>query len=151
MDRFLMRISVGYPDHDEEKEIVRSRRSVTEAIRLNSVATVDDILAIQRALPSVRMEDVLLDYIVHIVEDTRNAEGVLMGVSPRGSIALAQAASARAILQGRDYVLPEDIKEMAACVLAHRIVLRNRSGAKGTTAQDVINKILQEERAPKVK
>ncbi len=151
MDRFLMRISMGYPSHEEEMDIVRTHRSVTQTVQLDPVATARDILKIQAALPSVYVDDMVLDYIVKIVEGTRTAEGVLMGVSPRGSIALTQAASAKAMLEGRAYVLPDDVKYMAECVLSHRIVMKNRSGAEGTTAIDVVNTVLSTVKVPKIK
>ncbi len=151
MDRFLMRISMGYPSHQEEMDIVRSHRSVTETMALQPVASAEDILKIQASLPSIHVDEAVLDYIVKIVEGTRTAEGVLMGVSPRGSIALTQAACAKAILAGRAYVLPDDVKQMAACVLSHRIVMKNRSGAEGTTAVDVVETVLSTVKVPKVK
>lgn len=151
MDRFLMRISVGYPNHEEELDIVRRRRGVSEQVHLQPVAEVADILAIQNMLGDTHVDDAILEYIVHIVEVTRRMEGVLMGVSPRGSIALTKAACAAAILDGRSYVLPDDVKRMAVSVLAHRLVLKNRSGAEGTTAADVIAGILRDTRVPKMK
>ncbi len=151
MDRFLMRIRMGYPTHDEEMDIVRSHRSAIDTVTVKPVASVEDILTIQSFLPRVHIDDAVISYIVQIVEETRTAEGVLMGVSPRGSIALTQAASAKAILSGRTYVLPDDVKAMAECVLAHRIVMKNRSGAQGTTASDIIAEILKSLRVPKVR
>lgn len=151
MDRFLMRISVGYPNHEEELDIVRRRRGVSEQVHLQPVAEVADILTIQNMLGDIHVDDAILEYIVHIVEVTRRMEGVLMGVSPRGSIALTKAACAAAILDGRSYVLPDDVKRMAVSVLAHRLVLKNRSGAEGTTAADVIAGILRDTRVPKMK
>lgn len=151
MDRFLMRIRMGYPTHDEEMDIVRSHRSAIDTVTVKPVASAEDILTIQSFLPRVHIDDAVINYIVQIVEATRTAEGVLMGVSPRGSIALTQAASAMAILSGRTYVLPDDVKAMAECVLAHRIVMKNRSGAQGTTASDIIEEILRSLRVPKVR
>ncbi len=151
MDRFLMRIRMGYPTHEEEMDIVRSHRSAIDTVTVKPVASVEDILTIQSFLPRVHIDDAVISYIVQIVEATRTAEGVLMGVSPRGSIALTQAASAMAILSGRTYVLPDDVKAMAECVLAHRIVMKNRSGAEGTTASDIIADILKSLRVPKVR
>ncbi len=151
MDRFLMRLSVGYPSHEEEIAIVRSRRSVTTAVQLKPVADVRDILALQSLVEKIHIEESLLEYIVALVEATRSADGVLIGVSPRGSIALAQVACASAILQGRDYVLPDDIKQQAACVLAHRIVMKSRSGLEGASATDVVEKVLRTVRVPRVK
>ncbi len=151
MDRFLMRIRMGYPTHEEEMDIVRSHRSAIDTVTVKPVASVEDILTIQSFLPRVHIDDAVISYIVQIVEATRTAEGVLMGVSPRGSIALTQAASAMAILSGRTYVLPDDVKAMAECVLAHRIVMKNRSGAEGTTSSDIIADILKSLRVPKVR
>ena len=151
MDRFLMRIHVGYPSHAEELEIVRRRRSVTETVPLKPVAEARDILAIQELVPHIRIDDALVEYIVHLTEETRNAEGVLVGASPRGSIALTQAACAAALLDGREYVLPDDVKRLAVCVLAHRIVMKNRAGAEGEAAAEVVRKILHDTRVPKVK
>ena len=151
LDRFLMQIHMGYPTRAEELEILRSHRSVTDRIRLEPVADAADILAMQQALPTIRVDEALMEYMVQVVETTRSTEGVALGVSPRGSIALMRASCGRAILEGRDYVLPEDIQELAPCVLAHRMVMKNRSGAPGTTAEDVVTDILHSLRVPKVR
>lgn len=151
MDRFLMRVSLGYPSHAEELDIVRSRRSVTTPVRLSPVAAAKDILAIQAMVENIHMEDGVLEYIVALAEYTRTADNVLIGVSPRGTIALAQAACAAAILQGREYVLPDDVKKLAPGVLAHRIVMKNRSGGDGHSAMDVVKDALRTVRAPRIK
>ena len=151
LERFLMPIHMGYPTRAEELEILRSHRSVTDRVPLEPVADAADILEMQRALPSIRVDEALMEYMVQVVETTRSTEGVALGVSPRGSIALMRASCGRAILAGRDYVLPEDIQELAPCVLAHRMVMKNRSGAPGTTAEDVVADILRSLRVPKVR
>lgn len=151
MDRFLMQISMGYPTIDQEINIINSHRSVTEKIELEPVASVQDIIKLQELLPKVNVDESIVKYIVEIVNATRNYEGVLTGVSPRGSIYLTQASCALAILKGRSYVLPDDVKYLAPYVLAHRIIMKNRSGAVGTTAYDVIDKILKTVKVPKVK
>lgn len=151
LDRFLMQIHMGYPTRAEELEILRSHRSVTDRVPLEPVADAADILEMQRALPCIRVDEALMEYMVQVVETTRSTEGVALGVSPRGSIALMRASCGRAILAGRDYVLPEDIQELAPCVLAHRMVMKNRSGAPGTTAEDVVADILRSLRVPKVR
>ncbi len=151
LDRFLMQIHMGYPTRAEELEILRSHRSVTDRVPLEPVADSADILEMQRTLPSIRVDEALMEYMVQVVETTRSTEGVALGVSPRGSIALMRASCGRAILAGRDYVLPEDIQELAPCVLAHRMVMKNRSGAPGTTAEDVVADILRSLRVPKVR
>lgn len=151
MDRFLMRITMGYPTFEEEINIVNSHRSVTEEKVLRAVATTEDILKLQELLPKVNVDESVVKYIVEIVNATRNFDGVLTGVSPRGSIFLTQASCAFAILNGRSYVLPDDVKKLAPYVLAHRMIMKNRSGAAGTTALDAIDKILKTVKVPKVK
>ncbi|MBQ8203480.1 MAG: MoxR family ATPase [Clostridia bacterium] len=151
MDRFLMQITMGYPTFKEEMDIVNSHRSVTEVKEIGAVACAADILKVQELLPKVNVDEAIVKYIVEIVTATRSFEGVLTGVSPRGSIFLTQAACAMAILEGRSYVLPDDVKRLAPYVLAHRMIMKNRSGAKGTTALDAIDKILKTVKVPKVK
>ena len=92
-----------------------------------------------------------MQYIVEIVTATREYEGVVMGVSPRGSIALTQAACGLALLEGRNFVIPDDVKRLAPFVLPHRMIMKNRSGAKGTTSADAVEAILNTVRVPKVK
>lgn len=151
LDRFLMKINMGYPSFESEIDIIRQNRSVVKEIKLEPVATAEQIVKIQEALELVYITDEVLKYIVEITTATRNYEGVVMGVSPRGSIALTQAACAMAVLEGRNYVLPDDVKRLAPYVLAHRMIMKNRSGAEGTTAEDAINQILNTVRVPKVK
>ena len=149
MDRFLMQINIGYPSFDAEIDIVKSQRSVTEKVKLEAVASVDDVLALQKTIEDIHIDDEVLDYIVEIVTATRGADGVLVGASPRGSIALTQASCGYAILEDRNYVTPDDVKKLAPYVLAHRMVMKNRSGIKGTTAADVIENVLKSVSVPK--
>ena len=151
LDRFLMKIKMGYPSFEAELDIIRQNRSVVSEVKLDPVATAEQILKIQEALELVYVTDEVLKYIVEIVSATREYEGVVMGVSPRGSIALTQAACGLAVLEGRNYVLPDDVKRLAPYVLAHRMIMKNRSGAQGTTAEDAIDEILNTVRVPKVK
>ena len=151
MDRFLMQITMGYPSFEEEINIVNSHRSVTEEVELKAVASADEIIAVQELVSKVNVDESIVKYIVEIVSATRTYDGVVTGVSPRGSIFLTQAACGLAILEGRSYVLPDDVKKMAPCVLAHRMIMKNRSGAKGTTALDAIDNILKNIKVPKVK
>ena len=151
MDRFLMQINVGYPTMQAEIDIVKARRSVTEEVKLEAVATADEVLQLQKLIEQVHIEEDVLNYIVALTAATREAEGVLVGASPRGSIALTHAACGLAILEGRSFVVPDDIKRLAPFVLAHRIIMKNRSGSKGTTAEDVIARVLKTVPVPKVK
>lgn len=151
LDRFLMKINMGYPSYDSELDIIRKNRSVVKENKVSPVATAEEIIRLQEALEHVTVTDEIIEYIVAITTATRNYETVATGVSPRGSIALTQAACALAILEGRTYVIPDDVKRLAPYVLAHRMIMKNRSGAKGTTAEDAINEILKITNVPKVK
>ena len=151
LDRFLMRINMGYPTKEAELEILRSNRSAVKESTLTPVASAGEIIKLQEALELVYVSDDILEYIVNITTATREYDGVVMGVSPRGSIALTQASCGMAILCGRNYVIPDDVKRLAPYVLAHRMIMKNRSGAKGTTAEDAINDILNTVKVPKVK
>ncbi len=148
LDRFFMQISVGYPSFESEKDILRTRRSTSETIELDAVATTEDVIALQHAVDKIHCADSIYDYIVNIVKATRTAEGVLLGASPRGSIALLQAACGYAMLCGREYVIPDDVKAMAPYVLRHRVIMRGKSGS--TNSSDAaIKKILNNIKAPK--
>lgn len=150
MDRFLMELSVGYPSTEAELDIVKARRSVTEDIKLQPVATTSEIIALQEKVGEIQVDESILKYIVSLTTATRTADGVLMGASPRGSIALTQAVCGLAILEGRNYVVPDDVKRLAPYVLAHRMIMKNRSGAKGTTAKDVIADLLKTLPVPRI-
>ena len=123
MDRFLMRLQMGYPQANDELEILRSTRTGYDAIRLNAVATREDILRLQALAAQVFVEDSVLDYILKIVAATRTEADFRAGVSVRGGLALRTAAQARALANGRDFVLPDDVAELVAPVLAHRLGL----------------------------
>lgn len=126
MDRFLMRIRVGYPDTASEREIVRSAPAAT-APDVKPVISPAELVDIQRAVERIRVDDSLVDYILAIAEQTRRHEQLALGVSPRGAQGLYRAAQAMALMEGRDYVLPDDIKRLALPVFAHRVVLNQRT------------------------
>ncbi len=151
LDRFLMKLNMGYPSFDAEIDILRQNRSVLKEVKLDPVATAEEIIRLQEAVELVFVADEVLKYIVEITTATRNYEGVAMGVSPRGSIALTQAACGMALLEGRNFVIPDDVKRLAPYVLPHRMIMKNRSGAKGTTSADVVEAILNSVHVPKVK
>lgn len=142
LDRFLMKLSLGYPDENIEADIIRSNIAVNEKVKLFPVTTAENIVEIQNYVKEIYIDDRLVEYIVSIVSETRNYENVLVGVSPRGSIALAKAACAMAILNNRSYVLPDDIKYLAPYVLAHRMIMKKHRSEDGQSAAEVINEIL---------
>ena len=143
LDRFFMRISMGYPTHGEELDILHSHRTRQNAVKLQAVASAADVLDMQKALDDILCAPPVLDYIVSIVEATRALNDVLLGVSPRGSIALMQAAKGAALLEGRRYVLPDDVQRMAFPVLCHRLVMRTRAGLNRQTPESVIDAVLR--------
>ena len=127
MDRFFMRLSLGYMTREQEISVLRRADSRELLAELGQVVTAEELAALRRAYPQVRVSEDLAAYIMNIVEATRRSELLLNGVSARGSIALYRACQIYAALQGRDYVIPEDVKKEALCVLPHRVILVNQS------------------------
>jgi MoxR-like ATPase len=142
LDRFLMRLRIGYPDPASEREILRnSDRAADEAVR--SVLTGDELLQLQAQVSRVTVDDALIDYMLAIVERTRQHEALALGVSPRGAQALYRAVQAFALLNGRDYAIPDDIKRLVVPVFAHRVVVNTRATLARSTA-DLADRVLQE-------
>jgi MoxR-like ATPase len=127
MDRFLMRLRMGYPAPDDEREILRVVRGGYDAIALNPVVTRREILALQALVPQVFVEDSVLDFILKIVAATRTEAEFRSGVSVRGGVALRMATQARALARGRDFVLPEDVLELVGPIFAHRLALARQT------------------------
>ena len=123
MDRFLMRLHMGYPRAADELEILRAAHTAYDAIALNPVATREEVLRVQALAGQVFVEDSVLDFVLKIVGATRTETEFKAGISVRGGLALKRAAQARALLRGRDFVVPDDVTELVAPVLAHRLVL----------------------------
>jgi MoxR-like ATPase len=145
MDRFLMRIRVGYPDAASEREIVRSAAAAT-APDVKPVIGPGELAEMQRAVERIRVDESLVDYILAIVEQTRRHEQLALGVSPRGAQGLYRTAQAMALMEGRDYVLPDDVKRLAVPVFAHRVVLNQRTAliARSTEVSErILNEILK--------
>lgn len=146
LDRFLMRIEMGYPDEAAEREIVTRQRLTHPADHLAPVLTAENVVALQRQVRDVRVDASVLDYLLAIVRATRTAEAVELGVSPRGSLSLYRACQAQALTEERDYVLPDDVKRLAVPILAHRLILRgslaSAAGSRRATARKVIEEIL---------
>ena len=149
LDRFLMRLSVGYPDPDEEVEILARRRQRREdAVAVAPVISRADLLAMQASLEDVHVAPVIERYIVDLVQSTRADHRVALGASPRGTLALLKLARARAALERRDFVLPDDVKAIAIPALAHRLVLKPELWAARVSAPQVVEGILAQVPAP---
>jgi MoxR-like ATPase len=142
LDRFMCRTSVGYPDHDAEVEVVISGAQRRTPDQLQPVMTTADLLKMIAIAGQVHLSPPVLDYIVTITAATRAMPELRLGVSPRGSIALAQVAQALAASQGRGYVTADDVKAMAPAVLQHRMLLRPEVELQGRTAEDLLNGVL---------
>jgi len=150
LDRFLMRLRIGYPDAASERLIVRnSERALPEAV--SSGLTAEDVLQLQAAVHRVTVEDALVDYMLAIVEKTRNHDSLTLGVSPRGSQALYRAVQALALLEGRDYATPDDIKRLAVPLFAHRVVINTRTTLvqrRADVGERIIEEILSQVEVP---
>ncbi len=149
LDRFLLRVSVGYPSADAEWEML-SRRLARGGpdLALDAIVDRSELLAMQAALELVHVSDSIGRYIVALVASTRSRPTVEIGASPRGSLAILAASRARAVLEHRDYVVPEDVKAVAVAALAHRIRLRPESWVRGVRAGDVVSECMTEVPTP---
>ena len=151
LDRFLMRLSVGYPDHEDEIEILRRRRErKSDEIKLDPITNRDELLSMRAAVEEVYIEPDLESYIVSITAKTRTNSDVYVGASPRGSLSLLKLSRAQAVLEGRNYVLPDDVKRFAIPALAHRLILRPELWSKRITSQEIVERILAQTPVPKV-
>jgi MoxR-like ATPase len=149
LDRFMLRVSFGYPTRDEEWEVLRRRMSRRqEESQLTPVVDARRLMAMQAALELVAVEDSIGRYIVALTSATREHASALVGSSPRGSLALLLLARARAVMAGRDYVVPEDVKEVAVPALAHRITLRPEMWLRRVDPAFVVQEVLQSVPAP---
>lgn len=148
MDRFLMKLSMGYPASADELDILERNENSVSPKDLTPVISCEDIIELREKVKLIRCSDNLREYIVKLVNATRNADYIRLGVSPRGSIALYRAAKAFAMINGRGYVIPDDIKFLAPYVLAHRIILTPKGKSSCGSPAGAINKLLGEVPVP---
>lgn len=148
LDRFFLQLPMGYPGHDEGMAILRRYMSDNPIASLEPVCHREDVLEARRQVQLVFVHEALLDYIMRITEATRKDDGIAMGVSPRGSIALIRGARAWAAIHGRMYVIPDDIKSLLVPVYAHRLILRGTVQSRTAASQDVMQKIADNEPVP---
>ena len=142
LDRFLMRISLGYPEFEEELTVIEQQEHAHPIDTLEAVATPQDVIGLQEAAKEVYVDRVLREYIVHLTEATREHRDVSLGASPRASLGLFRAARALALVLDRDYVIPDDIKTLAAPVTAHRIILSPSARMRGVRSPDLVSDLL---------
>jgi MoxR-like ATPase len=144
LDRFLMRINLGYPAPDDEARVIQKQPARTTLTHLKPVMTAQEVLALQERVDQVKMDQALVDYIIQLVKATRENDDLQIGVSPRGSLAVAQAARATAMMHGRDYAIPEDIVSNVMPVCAHRVISKTYMHAGDTaTTRRIVQQVLE--------
>jgi MoxR-like ATPase len=143
LDRFLMRISMGYPSFEEELSVIEGQEKTHPIDLLEAVATSDNVIKLQDAAKYIYVDTAVREYIVSLIEATRNHEDVSLGASPRASLGMFRAVRAIAILRDRDYVIPDDVKELAYAVLAHRLILSSAARMRGLQPRQVIEGLLE--------
>jgi MoxR-like ATPase len=152
LDRFLVRLQLGYPNRAEEVEILKRRmQRGQENVELEPVADAETILDLQKTVEGIHVDDDVLGYVTDIVQSTRAQRQVEVGASPRGSLAIFKLARARAVFHSRDYVIPDDVKEVAASALVHRMIMKAESWVKGVNPRVVVDEILKTVPVPKAK
>ena len=148
LDRFLMRISMGYPSFAEELSVIEGQEKIHPIDQLEAVASSDDVIKLQHAAKNVYVNTAVREYIVSLIEATRNHEDVSLGASPRASLGMFRAVRAMAIFRDRDYVIPDDVKELAYAVLAHRLILSSAARMRGLQTRQVIDGLLESVAVP---
>ena len=148
LDRFMMRLEVGYPSVDDEVEILQRYELSDPLADLQPVAAGSDVLGLQRAVRGVHVADVVRRYVVDIIRATRSYDDIQLGASPRASLALHRAAQALAAVRGRDFVKPDDVKELAIPTLAHRLILTPEARLRGRSPAEVVRNVVGRVPAP---
>ena len=149
LDRFFLRVHLGYPTFEDEIRVLERQKLIHPFDGLESVATGEEVVAAQKAIREVHLADEVKHYIVEIVRKTRDHDGVYLGASPRGALMLTRASQAWAALtEGRDYVLPDDVKRLAPYVLGHRVILSSSARLQDLQSRDVVQEVLKSVTVP---
>lgn len=149
LDRFLMRISMGYPEREAERKVLQSHRKGEPVEMLQPVVSCEEIVELQRWVRNVRSDESIDEYLLDIVQATRQSEDLFVGVSTRGALALYRASQASALLDGRDYLIPDDVKQLATPVLAHRVISKGYlQGGHRNIVEGIIDRILEDTATP---
>ena len=148
LDRFLITINLGYPSVEQELSIINNQETVHPIESLGQVLSSDDILSIQEAVKTVYVDDLIREYIVGLVDKSRNHTEAALGASPRGSLALFRGTQALALIRGRDFVLPDDVKELAVPMLSHRIIVSPAGRMRGIQSTDIVEELIEQVAVP---
>lgn len=151
LDRFMIKIEIGYPSEAEELEILANFEEKNLLEELKPVVNAEEVIKMQEEVKKVYVEDIVRNYIVNLVSSTRKSKAIRLGASPRATLNLMRSAQARAYCQGRDYVLPDDVKALAVPVLSHRIILRNEERFEGLDERMFIKNIVDTTKVPVVR
>ena len=143
LDRFLLRISLGYPSFTEELSVIEQQEQTHPIDHLKAVATAEDVIGLQNAAKNVYVDGAVREYIVGLIEATRTHEDVFLGASPRASLGMFRVVRAMALIQDRDYVIPDDVKDLAYSVLGHRMILAPSARMRGLQTRQVIEGLLE--------
>ncbi|MGI8470392.1 MAG: AAA family ATPase [Pyrinomonadaceae bacterium] len=151
LDRFMLRLRVGYPSAADERQILRDRERKNPLDYVKSVMSEDDVTELQRLATEVRVDEMLIDYLLQIVAETRETETIELGISPRGTLALFRSAQALALVEGRDFCTPDDIKRLVLPCFAHRLIVSSRYAnvtRRTHEAENLLQEILQKTKVP---
>ena len=148
LDRFLLRLKVGYPDFDSEMEILRGRQKLDPMSAVEQVSSRESVLEMQEVVQNVVIKDEILSYITRLAAATREHSLIELGLSPRGTLAISRVARASAYVNDRDYVIPEDVREILMDVCAHRIIPNQRARGERLTAEEILRDILNKVKVP---
>ncbi len=140
-DRFLMRLSLGYPDAEAEKKLLLNGNTRPDIERLPKILSIENVIAMQKCCEQVSVSEAVVEYVQRLVDFSRHSGYYLVGISPRGALALIQAAKAWAFMQGRDYLRPDDIQEIFPSVAAHRLISRHTGQEKPLSVEELLNRV----------
>lgn len=150
LDRFMIRLSMGYPSMEEEMRLIKERQDINPLDFIEEIISKHELLQMQDQVRQVYVDDKVLTYLSKIVDGTRNHPMITLGVSPRGTLAFMDMAKARAFVQGRNYVLPEDVQKVSKAVLAHRLLLNGKARMSHITEADLVEEIVNKIAVPKL-
>ena len=148
LDRFVIRLQMGYPDFKSQVEILRDRQKVNPLDHISKVISGEDIIAMQQEVRDIHVEDSILEYVTTLATATREHELIRLGVSPRGALAIVRMAKAHAYLEGRTYVIPEDVQQIFTDVCAHRIILNPKARVSELSADDILRQVMKQTKSP---
>jgi MoxR-like ATPase len=142
LDRFLLRLQMGYPDFDEERQVLENLRHEHPINHLQPAVDISALAELQALAQDIHIDRSVIDYLLRLISATRHHPDLSLGASPRGSLALYKASQALALIRGRDYVTPDDIKELAPAVLPHRLIVKPESEVRGRTRDAIVQQLL---------